>query len=346
MLYGAYGYTGKLIIEQAIKNGLTPTIAGRNPEKLIPLAKEKNLDYEVFDLHDQNRINRIVKEYDIIFNAAGPFKKTSLPIVKGCLENGAHYLDITGEIGVFEQNFSLHEKALQKGIAIISGVGFDVVPSDCLAKYVSDKVSDATHLELGITGMSGFSRGTLKTFLTNIPYGTIVRKKGKLVSLPLGKNPKKIRFIDKKRYCYPISWGDISTAYRSTNIGNIRVYMALPKYFKYFTGSLEPLIRALLDIDLLQNVLGTLIERTIEGPDEKVRHYSKSYLWVKAYNKNGDSFEAWLETIEPYRLTALSAIKCIKKLRDEEIKGALTPSQAFGEDFILEFPNTKRLDEL
>lgn len=346
LLYGAYGYTGKLIIDEAITNKFKPTIAGRNPKKLITLANKNNLDYEVFDLEDQEPINRIIKNYDIIFNAAGPFEKTSLPIVKACMKTGAHYLDITGEIGVFEQNFSFHETALEKGIAIVSGVGFDVVPSDCLAKYVSEKLPDATHLELGITGMSGFSKGTLKTFLSNIPYGTIIRKKGKLATLPLGKNPRKIQFMDKKRFCYPISWGDISTAYKSTGIENIRVYMALPKYFKYFTGSLEPFIRNLLDLEGSQKILGSLIERTIEGPNENVRQYAHSYLWAKASKENGESFEAWLKTIEPYRLTALSAIKCIKKLQDNEIKGALTPSEAFGRDFILEFPDTKRVDTL
>ncbi len=238
LLYGAYGYTGKLIIEEALKNGLNPVIAGRNPHKLIPLAKQNNLNYEVFDLSDLKTIFKKIENFNLIFNAAGPFEKTSLPLVKACLENSSHYLDITGEIGVFEQNFTYHEKALKKNIAIISGVGFDVVPSDCLAKYVSEKMPNAAQLELGIAGLSGFSKGTLKTFLTNIPHGTIIRQNEKLVALPLGKNPKQIQFMDKKRFCYPISWGDISTAYRSTNIENIRVYMALPHYFKYFTGSL------------------------------------------------------------------------------------------------------------
>ncbi|MFO7795329.1 MAG: saccharopine dehydrogenase family protein [Promethearchaeati archaeon] len=348
LLYGAYGYTGKLIIEEALKNGLNPVIAGRNPHKLIPLAKQNNLNYEVFDLSDLKTIFKKIENFNLIFNAAGPFEKTSLPLVKACLENSSHYLDITGEIGVFEQNFTYHEKALKKNIAIISGVGFDVVPSDCLAKYVSEKMPNAAQLELGIAGLSGFSKGTLKTFLTNIPHGTIIRQNEKLVALPLGKNPKQIQFMDKKRFCYPISWGDISTAYRSTNIENIRVYMALPHYFKYFTGSLEPLLKKIFELDQVQKLISTWIEKNVQGPNEKTRKASRSYLWAKVYNKDGDSYEAWLKTIEPYRLTAISAIKCVKKLdtSGKDIIGTLTPSQAFGKDFILEFPDTKIVDTI
>lgn len=348
LLYGAYGYTGKLIIEEAIQKGNTPVIAGRNPEKLIPLSKESGLDYRVFDLSNQNEINRNIKDFKVIFNAAGPFEKTSLPIVKGCIKVGSNYLDITGEIGVFEQNFTFNEAAIEKEIAIISGVGFDVVPSDCLAKYASEKIPNATHLKLGIAGMSGFSRGTLKTFLSNIPYGTIIRKNGKLLTLPLGKNPIKIPFMDKERLCYPISWGDISTSYRSTNIENIRVYMSLPNYFKYFTGSLEPIIRKLFNVDPVRKIVSSWIENNIEGPTKRKRQTAHSYLWAKIRNKDGGSFEAWLKTIEPYRLTAISAIKCIKIIQNAStpIKGALTPSQAFGKDFIMEFPDTKRVDSI
>ncbi|MBD3212734.1 MAG: NAD(P)H-binding protein [Candidatus Lokiarchaeota archaeon] len=348
LLYGAYGYTGKLIIDEALRKGYTPVLAGRNPRKLIPLAEEKQLDYRIFDLLDQAVINDNLNEFESVFNAAGPFEKTSLPIVKGCLETRTNYLDITGEIGVFEQNFAFNKSAKEKEIAIISGVGFDVVPSDCLAKYVSEKMPNATHLELGIAGLSGFSRGTLKTFLKNIPYGTIIRQDGKLVALPLGKNPKKIQFMDKKRFCYPISWGDISTAYRSTDIENIRVYMALPQYFKYFTGSLEPLLKKVFQLDSVQKLLSNWIEKNVEGPTEETLQTAHSYLWAKAYNEEGKMFEAWLKTIEPYRLTAISAIKCIEKLNSHQtkIKGALTPSQAFGKDFILEFPDTKIVDFL
>ncbi|TXT64809.1 MAG: Trans-acting enoyl reductase [Promethearchaeota archaeon] len=348
LLYGAYGYTGKLIIDEALRKGHTPVLAGRSPNKLKPLAEEKRLDYRIFDLSDQTEINDNLKEFETIFNAAGPFEKTSLPIVKGCLETRTNYLDITGEIGVFEQNFAFNKSAKEKEIALISGVGFDVVPSDCLAKYVSEKIPNATHLELGIAGMSGFSRGTLKTFLKNLPHGTIIRQNRKLVALPLGTNPKKIQFMDKKRFCYPISWGDISTAYRSTDIDNIRVYMALPQYFKYFTGSLEPLLKKVFKLDSIQKLVSTWIEKNVEGPTEKTRQTAHSYLWAKAHNEEGKVFEAWLKTIEPYRLTAISAIKCIEKLRTRktEIKGTLTPSQAFGKDFILEFPDTKIADSL
>ncbi len=348
MLYGAYGYTGKLILEEAIKNDLNPVLAGRNSEKLISLAEKNSLEYKVFNLDDQKIINETIEGFDLVLNAAGPFNETSLPIVKGCLENSSSYMDITGEINVFEKNFSFHERARDLGIVLISGVGFDVVPSDCLIKYVSEKVENPTHLELGVAGLGGLSGGTLKTMIKNLPYGTVVRRDGKIILQPMGKNPKEIRFMDKiQKKLYPISWGDIATAYRSTKIPNITVYMQLPKYFNNLTGPIESLVRKILKLETVQNMIMSWIENNVEGPNEEERGSAKSYLWAKAYNENtGDSYEAWLKTLESYQLTAVSAIKCIKKLDNSNINGALTPSQAFGKDFILEFPKTERRDTL
>ncbi|MBD3195634.1 MAG: NAD(P)H-binding protein [Candidatus Lokiarchaeota archaeon] len=346
ILYGAYGYTGRLIAKESIKAGLKPVLAGRNPNKLIPLAKKKNLEYRVFSLKNRKEIIENIKDFDIIFNAAGPFEITSLPIVKSCLKTSTNYLDITGEIGVFEQNFSFHNEALEKEIVIVSGVGFDVVPSDCLAKYVSGRIEKPKELEIGIAGMSGFSGGTLKTMLRNLPHGTAMRRNGKIITAPLGRPQKEIQFIDKKRNCYALSWGDISTAYRSTKISNINVYMALPKAIKYITGPTEPLVRKIFELDAVQNITQSWISNNIKGPNKKVRQKSSSYLWAKVQNDNGESYQAWLKTIEAYRLTAVSAVKCVKKVSRNNLKGVLTPSNAFGEDFILDFPDTMRLDSL
>jgi len=344
ILYGAYGYTGRLIIEEALKEGERPVLAGRNYQKLIPLAKAVGLDYLIFDLTNPQVIQEKIKGYKTFFNAAGPFKYTSKPIVNACLKGGINYLDITGEIEVFKRNFSLHEKALIKKVAIISGVGFDVVPTDCMAAYVCNKITHPLYLELGISGMSGFSQGTLKTMVEKLEHGALIRRNGRLVSKSLGGIPKKIRFFDKETICYAISWGDLCTAYKTTGVPNITTYMSLPKYIGYLTGPLDIIVRSLLRIKAIQKFAKLIIEKRVQGPNEYVRENSNSYIWAKARNERGESFESWLKTLEAYKLTAISAVKCVKKLKDPKnnIIGALTPALAFGEDFILEFPNTIR----
>lgn len=347
-MYGAYGYTGRLIVEQSLREGEKPVLAGRDTKKLIPLAKAVGLKYKVFDLKNPHLIQNEIKEFKTLFNAAGPFKNTSKPLVDACLKEGVNYLDITGEIEVFKRNFSLHQRALEKKIAIISGVGFDVVPTDCMAAYVSNQISQPLHLELGISGMSGFSQGTLKTMIEKLEYGALLRRAGKFVSKPLGGFPKRIRFIDKERISYAISWGDLCTAYRTTRIPNITTYMALPKYISYLTGPVDFIFRSIIGLNIIQKFVKFIIEKRVQGPDEYVRKNYNSYIWAKARNEKGDTFESWLKTLEAYQLTAISAIKCVKKLREKEsnVIGTLTPALAFGGDFILEFPDTVRRDSL
>ncbi|MHA1466603.1 MAG: saccharopine dehydrogenase family protein [Promethearchaeota archaeon] len=315
MIYGAYGYTGELLSYEAIKRGHKPVLAGRSTEKLIPLAKKLDLDYIIFDLDDENKIFNIVKDFDLVFNSAGPYKYTNDPMVKSCLKAGVNYLDVTGELPIMEKNFTYDQQARDQDIAVISGVGFDVVPTDCMAKYVSDKIINPTHLEIAIAGIGGgVSAGTLKTMLEYSSMGTLIRKDGQLVK-PLDRETRKIRFLDKERKVNPISWGDLSTAYRSTK-----------------------------EFDIKERI--KWVEKNIHGPDEKTRLRSKSQIWVHAFNDRGENSQAWLETMEGYRFTAIAGIRSVEKVFELEPKGVLTPSLAFGTDFILEFPETMRIDAI
>ena len=82
---------------------------------------------------------------------------------------GGHYLDITGEIPVIEAAASRHDRAVKAGVCLIPAVGFDVVPSDCLAAMLARRLPDATELILAFTGVSRLSTGTAKTMLEGLP---------------------------------------------------------------------------------------------------------------------------------------------------------------------------------
>ncbi|MBY8987691.1 MAG: saccharopine dehydrogenase NADP-binding domain-containing protein, partial [Candidatus Lokiarchaeota archaeon] len=231
LLYGAYGYTGQLIAKEAVSRGHKPILAGRSAEKLIPLANNLNLDYRVFDLTDNN-LQQILAEFNLVYHAAGPYIHTSAPMVQACLKAGTNYLDLTGEIPVLEHNFKLDEQARQRQIAIISGAGFDVIPTDCLAKSVSELISNPTHLEIAIalcTETECVSPGTMKTVMEHISPDALIRKDGTLIKLPMGSGAKEIQFSDKTRTLVPTVWADLVTAYVSTGIPNITVYAPYSK---------------------------------------------------------------------------------------------------------------------
>ena len=183
MIYGATGYTGKLVARTAKQKGLAPLLSGRNPEKLKRIAQETGFEHQAIDLSDAAALDAGLAQVDVVLHIAGPFSHTSRPMVDACLRTGTHYLDITGEIDVFEACAARSAEAKEKGVMLMPGVGFDVVPSDCLAAHMKRRMPDAVKLTLALSGLNSASRGTAKTGVESISLGTRVRRGGKIVSV-------------------------------------------------------------------------------------------------------------------------------------------------------------------
>lgn len=347
MVYGANGYTGQLVVEEALRRGHKPVVAGRNRSRLEPLAQKWDLDHLVFDLSDPREVEGHLSDVDLVFHSAGPFVFTSDPMIQACLATGTHYVDVTGEIPVFENTFSYHSRAVEKGVCLISGVGFDVVPSDCLARYVSDQLPTATALEIGIASMGGqASAGTTKTMIEFLPHGGKVRRNGEIVSWPLGAGPRRIPFPCGTVLTIPTPWGDVSTAYHTTSIPNITVFMSFPSPQPYIMRLAGPLLQGALSFTPVRRAVQKFVEKTVKGPDEAHRNQTRSYLWARASDSKGRSVQAWLDAVEGYKGTSQWGVRAVEHLLEKDLTGALTPSRAFGADFVLEIGDTRRLDSL
>ncbi|MFQ5576261.1 MAG: saccharopine dehydrogenase family protein [Anaerolineae bacterium] len=344
MIYGANGYTGQLLVEEAVRRGHRPLLAGRSADKLAPLAETYGLAWTAFSLDDDAALRKAVGGVGLVFHAAGPFIHTARPMRSACLAAGAHYLDITGEIPVLQESLALDDAARRRGIALISGAGFDVVPSDCLARHVASRLPGATSLELGIAVAARPSAGTAKSMLEGLMRGSWVRRGGKLVPHPPGLGARTVHFSHRPLTAVPIPWGDLVTAYHSTGIPNITVRMAYPRRI---LRAMRPAIlfgRIVLHPRPLRRLAQKVVERTIHGPDAAMRQTARSYLWARAADEAGSEAQAWLETMEAYRLTAVAGVRCGEKLLPGDIRGALTPAQAFGADFVLELEGSRRTD--
>jgi short subunit dehydrogenase-like uncharacterized protein len=281
MIYGAYGYTGQLLVAEAIRLGHQPMLAGRSASKLAPLAERSGLSAVAFRLEDSKQLAQALQGVELVFHAAGPFQFTSSPMLEACLDNRVNYLDITGEIPVFQNTFANHERALQAGIALISGAGFDVIPSDCLANYVANKLPGANELQIGVASSSKPSAGTAKSSIEMMPRGGMRREKGKLVPQPLGEGAKTIRFSHRQLAALPISWGDLETAYRSTGIPNITTYMAYPPRLVDSVRRYGPLVQKLARVRFLRRVAQKIVQMSFQGSSPELRQTSRSYLWPR-----------------------------------------------------------------
>ncbi|HWW60275.1 MAG TPA: saccharopine dehydrogenase NADP-binding domain-containing protein, partial [Thermoanaerobaculia bacterium] len=207
MIYGANGYTGELIAREAARRGMRPILAGRSAERVEPLARELGLESRVFPVTQPN-----LDGVTIVLHCAGPFVRTSGPMVRACLDAGAAYLDITGEIEVYETVLAKHEEAIQRGALLLPGVGFDVVPTDCLGAMLAQRLPDATELWLAFSSGAGLSRGTIKTMIEGAGEGGAIRRDGRIVRVPMLFDVREIPYKSKPRLSMTIPWGDVSTA--------------------------------------------------------------------------------------------------------------------------------------
>ena len=340
MIYGANGYTGELIAREAVKRGHKPLLAGRSPDKINKLAAELGLTATAFSLDDIADATRNIDGCDLVLNCAGPFSATAEPMMKACLNARAHYLDITGEIAVFELAQSLSAQARSAGVVLCPGVGFDVIPTDCVAASLKAAMPDATHLVLGFDSRSGLSPGTAKTSVEGLAQGGMVRRNGEIVRVPLAYKVRRIDFGDGEKDAMTIPWGDVSTAYHSTGIENVEVFIpgspamiANAKRANY--------IRPLLGIGFIQKFIKARIAKTVKGPDETKRAKMPTYVWGEVTNAKGETKTARIRTANGYSLTITGSLAVSEfVLKNDLAGGAYTPSTLVGAQLVTKLPES------
>ncbi|NBC27576.1 MAG: hypothetical protein GVY08_11995 [Bacteroidetes bacterium] len=343
VIYGSYGYTGRLIAKQAVGLESNVILSGRNEEKLRKQSEELGLPYEAADLSDPGQMDNLLKDANLVVHCAGPFIHTYKPMLEACIRTHCHYLDITGEIPVFEGIKARDKEIADAEIMAMPGTGFDVVPTDCLSLFLKKQLPDADRLELAFMGLvSGVSHGTAQTMAENLGNGGAVRENGKIKSVPAAYKTREIDFGVKKRTAVSIPWGDVSTAHHTTGIENITVYTAMkPSAVKIL--KLSNWIAPVLRLSPLRTVIKKRISRTVTGPGRRAREKGKSYIWGEVQNPNGNIVSARLTTPEGYKLTAQTAVHITQKIGSGDFKlGYQTPASAYGEELILEVEGVSR----
>lgn len=345
VLYGANGYTGDLIAREAKARGLRPVLAGRNAGAVRALAAGLGFEHAAFALEDAAVVQAALEGTALVLNCAGPFSRTAVPMAAGCIAAGAHYLDVTGEIGVFEAIAARDAAARQAGVMLLPGVGFDVVPSDCLAAHLKRRLPAATRLTLAFASRGGVSRGTATTAAENIHRGGAVRKDGVITPVAAAWKTREIDFGDGYvRTAVTIPWGDVATAWRSTRIPDIEVYMAAPSS-TIRAMRLTQYARPILQVPVVRALVRRLARRGAPGPGAEARAKGWSRLWGEAAGPGDARAVSRLRAPESYTLTVLTALLCVERvLRGDAPAGYQTPSTAYGPDLVLEVPGVSRED--
>jgi len=345
MIYGANGYTGRLIAIEAAARDLKVLLAGRNGGELRQLSDQTGFPARILSLDTAPQsIAQHLTDVDGVLNCAGPFSETAMPLSNACLIAGIHYLDISGELSVFEELHTLNKKARKKKVVICSGCGFDVVPTDCVAAALKENLPDAQSLTLAFKTEGGISAGTAKTGVEIFRKGGKIRREGELENIPLGKKTRKISFqgseVDVS--CFPLA--DLATAYRTTNITNIETYIPLSeeknKKLRYMQYA-----RYLLAFPPIEKIVKNKVGKRSD-PSKEVRAKTTAQIWGHAENQAGKNVIVEMTTADPYDVTVESALGIMEYLMEFEVSrgGYYTPANLMGSNYICALPGSSEME--
>ncbi|HEY2345388.1 MAG TPA: saccharopine dehydrogenase NADP-binding domain-containing protein [Xanthomonadaceae bacterium] len=344
MVYGANGYTGRLIAAEAVRRGLKPVLAGRS-DSVAKLADELGLEHRAFDLSDPAAVRAGLEGMSLVLHCAGPFSATCAPMLEACLDQGVHYLDITGEIEVFAHCHAQDARARQHGILVLPGAGFDVVPTDCMAALLKRELPTATHLVLAFEAGGGPSPGTAKTSVEGLGNGGRARIDGKLVRVPLAWKSRTFQRDGQSRSAMTIPWGDVYTSFISTGIPNVEVYMAVSPATIANVRRMR-LLGPLLRTGFVQGWMKRRVERSVRGPSDEKREATVTHVWGEVRDPQGGAVKRLLVTPNGYALTVTASLGIVERLlREAAPAGFSTPSQLMGADYVLSLPGVSMRSE-
>lgn len=322
LIYGATGYTGRMVARQAKAAGLDFAVASRDADKLRALAEALDVPHSVFALENHGVVIDALEGFELVLNCAGPFAKTAESLMRGCIEVGAHYLDITAEINVYRLAEQLGQDAVDAGVMLMPGVGWDVVPTDCLAVRVAQRVEQPVSLQIALQVAASMSRGSAISAGEIIGAGLMARVNGVLAQTPDAK-PDLFDFGDGPVTCAPLSFGDLVTAWHSTGIPNIAMFVNV-------TGGTFP---------------GGDLSKLPDGPSSQERDGQRARAVVEVTGANGAVARSVIETVNGYSYTPLVAVEAARQVLAGKVRAGFdTPARLFGAGFAESIPGTQISD--
>ncbi|MFI8523681.1 saccharopine dehydrogenase family protein [Promicromonospora sukumoe] len=320
IVYGATGYVGRLIAEEAVRTGLDVAVAGRDRTKVEALAARLGVPGRTFALDDPAALRQELRGATAVLNVAGPFSRTAEQLMEAAVAEGVHYLDTTAELATFAQAEERSAAAEEAGVMLVPGVGWDVVPSDAVAVHTAGRTTRPVALRVALKVTGGFSRGSVSSAAGIADLGGLVRSDGQLVrrtgappaAFDLGTGPEEYA---------PAPMGDLITAWHSVGLPDIEVFMRS---------------------DAAIPAPGTELP---EGPTAAERDSGRYWALAEVTDADGGVVRSVIETPSGYTYTVLSAVASARLvLAGRHTPGFRTPSAAFGPGFATSIADSLIID--
>ncbi|KPM52482.1 hypothetical protein CcI49_13720 [Frankia sp. CcI49] len=345
-VYGASGYTGRLVAAELRRRGFSVVLAGRDGDRLRALATEL-ADTEPGDSVDGRKVEIATRQVgvedpaaladafrgsDVVVNVAGPFALVGEPVVRAAIEAGVHYLDTTAEQLFVKKVFDEFSGPAQNaGVAVVPSVGFDIVPGDLLANVVGSRVEQATDLLVAYDVHDwDMSRGTVRSAFGALTSGTFVYSDGgwrpgdgttpyEAVTFPGNVEPTPV-----------ISWAgpEVITVPRHVPTDRLSVVINASIVTPEFAQLLQ----------LPAETVATIIDNLAEGPDDTRRAAARFTIVAEATGADGRRARGVLHASDIYGSTAVIVAEAVRRLLAQPPRaGVLSPAQAFDAASFLDF---------
>jgi short subunit dehydrogenase-like uncharacterized protein len=344
MIYGATGFTGRLIAQRAVEVGLAPVLAGRDGDSVRRQAEFLGTPWRAFSLDSIEELADALSDISTIIHAAGPFIITGPPMIEACLRAGTSYLDVSGELPVFEEALGRDSEARRAGVMLMPGAAWSVAASDCLAAHVAGRLPGAKYLRLGMTQSRLYSRGTARSAFGLMSSEVVIRRNGRLTTVPIGRMERAFDFCEGERTCMALSWPDAVTAYHTTGIANIEAYMEVGAAARVL-APLTARIGEAFQLPILRSVLRLGAAALPEGPAEEARQLARPVIVAEAEDAWRRVSRARLTTADGYDFTGLAVVAIAERVIGGDFEpGFQTPGRVYGADFVLGIEGTTRID--
>jgi short subunit dehydrogenase-like uncharacterized protein len=303
MIYGAAGYTGRMVAEHAKAAGLDVIVAGRSGAPIAQLAAALDLPSRVFSVDEPIAIAVALNGVDVLLNCAGPFMRTAEPLMRAAIAAGVHYLDFAAELDSYRLAEALDAQALAAGVS--------VAMLGSLASHAAARITDRRTISIALHVTGSMSRGSAISATENLTTETLARVDGKLISRG-ASDTRPFDFGLGEVDCFALSLPDLITIWRTTGAPNIETFV-------HVSGDAFP-----------QGDLTTLPA----GPDAQQRDANRYQAAVVVTAADGTVVRSLLDTVNGYSFTALAAAEAARRVLGGEVRsGFQTPAGLFGAGF-------------
>lgn len=335
VLYGATGYTGRLIAHELARDEARFAVAGRNADRLENLVRDLDADPDVIvaSVDEPEALEAMAERTHTLASAAGPFKRLGPPVLEAALEARTHFVDTTGEQGYLRWAYETHhETAREAGVSVVNACGFDVVPTDLAAYLAADALDEPDRVEIALYTNSRLSDGTKRTMAASTGDWWEYRDGTYKNAVP-GRYVRRFSFPDRAEPSTGvfIPWGDVATAHRSTGAQHVRTFFILPEKQARRYQIFWPLQALLTKIPYLDRFLEARAPDEHGGPSPEARSQARFKILAEAETQTGEQARSLVEGQDPYGLTAAATSRFAQALAHGEgpDPGVWTPVEAF-----------------